>query len=647
MAHILFSSWGPEVVGSTGLHASPIEVEGLVFPAGFEDGRELKAFMGWDGIIIRNGSVNMVDMCREYMKRAQQESCGQCTPCRMGTRIMRDTLERICRGEGMEGDLDELEGVALKVKDASMCDIGQTAPIPILDAIIHFRDQFVAAIAEGKPVSKGKYLSKVTAPCTNACPSHLDIPGYVEAIRLGRYDEALGIVRLDCSLPGVIGRVCVRPCESSCRRGLLDEPISIKHLKRFAADYELEHGREPSFPELARKEKTVAIVGGGPAGLACAYYLGLRGYGSTLFESLPEPGGMAAVGIPDYRLPRDILRREAQFVETLGAEIRYNVHVGRDITLDQILHQYHAVFLASGAHDATKMRCQGEDAGYEGFMTGVAFLREVAFGKKPLGGKKIVVIGGGNVAIDCVRSALRLGFIDVNLVYRRTEAEMPADPVEILEAKEEKVRFNFLTQPIKILAENRRVTGLECLRMELGEPDDSGRRRPVPVEGSNFIIEADAVIPAIGQRCDLSYIQPELDIPFTRWNTLAAGEQTFQVDDRPIFTGGDCFYGPLTLIAALASGKNGARFIAQYLEKGVCEPENNDYMGGLIQDLGVFDPEERMPISGGRTRVHPKILDPETRTATFDEVEAGYDASQALIEASRCLRCYRIGLAAL
>ena len=258
-----------------------------------------------------------------------------------------------------------------------------------------------------------------------------------------------------------------------------------------------------------------------------------------------------------------------------------------------------------------------------------------------------MVIGGGNVAIDCVRSALRLGFIDVNLVYRRSEVEMPADPVEILEAKEEKVRFNFLTQPIKVLAQNNRVTGLECLRMELGEPDDSGRRRPVPVEGSNFIIEADAVIPAIGQRCDLGYIQPELDIPFTRWNTVAASEQTFQVDDRPIFTGGDCFYGPLTLIAALASGKNGARFIAQYLERGGCRPENNDHMENLIQDLGVFDPEERMSISGGRARIHPEMLDPETRTATFDEVESGYNAAQALIEASRCLRCYRIGLAAL
>ena len=258
-----------------------------------------------------------------------------------------------------------------------------------------------------------------------------------------------------------------------------------------------------------------------------------------------------------------------------------------------------------------------------------------------------MVIGGGNVAIDCVRSALRLGFIDVNLVYRRSEVEMPADPVEILEAKEEEVRFNFLTQPIKVLAQNNRVTGLECLRMELGEPDDSGRRRPVPVEGSNFIIEADAVIPAIGQRCDLGYIQPELDIPFTRWNTVAASEQTFQVDDRPIFTGGDCFYGPLTLIAALASGKNGARFIAQYLERGGCRPENNDHMENLIQDLGVFDPDERMPISGGRARIHPAMLDPETRTATFDEVESGYNAAQALIEASRCLRCYRIGLAAL
>ena len=643
MNRFFFSSWGrdPDKTG-------PWEEKGLLFPARFDDDREIRAFMGWQGIICRDPSVNMVDMCREYIKRAQQESCGQCTPCRMGTRILGDILERICQGRGTGADLPALKSLARQIADASRCDIGQTAPIPLLHALRHFRDQFEKAVREAAPIPRGTYLFKVTAPCTSACPSHLDIPGYVEAVAQGRYEAALKIIRQDCCLPGVVGRVCVRPCEANCRRGLADEPIAVKTLKRFVADYELDHGKMPLFPEIARKKQRIAIVGAGPAGLACAYYLGLRGYPTTIYEALSEPGGMAAVGIPDYRLPRHILRHEAHLVERLGCEIRYGIQVGKDISMDQILETgAAAIFLASGAHQALRMRCQGEDAGYEGFMTGVVFLREAAFGRRPLAGEKMVVIGGGNVAIDCVRTAVRLGFAEAVLVYRRTEAEMPADPEEIRDAKDEKVAFHFLTQPIKILAKKGKVTGLECLRMVLGEPDASGRRRPVPVEGSNFVIQTDAVVPAIGQACDLSYIPPESGIPLTRWKTVAADPVTFQVDGRPIFAGGDCFYGPLTLIAAIASGKNAARFMAQYLEKGNCRPEERDVMEGLIQKIGVYDPQEAPPIIGGRARIHPKTLDPEMRTASFDEVERGFCAAEALQEASRCLRCSRLALAAL
>ena len=648
MSQVMFSSWGSHVIGSVEQNACPVELETVGLPESFGDGRPIKAFMGWNGVILRDPAVDIVDMAREYMAKTQQESCGQCVPCRLGTRVMLDILERICSGEGREGDLERLEHLAIQVRDASMCEIGQTTPVPILHALTHFRERFEAAIKDRKTASKGSYLSKVTAPCANACPSHLDIPSYVENIRLGKFEEALKIVRRDCSLPGTIGRVCVRPCEFNCRRGLLDESISIKFLKRFAADYELEHGKEPRFPTMDTKKDKMAVIGAGPAGLSCAYYLGLRGYKSVIFETLPEPGGMAAVGIPDYRLPRSILRRECDFVEKMGCEIRYNTHVGRDITLDEIFAQgFKAVFIGSGAHAASSMRCDGEDAGYEGFMNGVDFLREVALGEKPLQGKKIAVIGGGNVAIDCVRTALRLGFTDVNLVYRRTEAEMPADEVEIRDAKEENIRFNFLTQPIKILAENNKVTGLECLRMELGEPDDSGRRRPVSVEGSNFVIEADAVVPAIGQVCDLSYITPEAGIELTRWKTVVVNKGTFQVDNKPVFSGGDCETGPLTLIAALAAGKKAARFMAQYAENGQCKLDNNDLMEGMIEQLGVFEKNEKMPVMGALHRAHPNMLDPETRVDTFDEVEEGFNPAQAMKEASRCLRCYRIGLAAL
>jgi formate dehydrogenase beta subunit len=293
------------------------------------------------------------------------------------------------------------------------------------------------------------------------------------------------------------------------------------------------------------------------------------------------------------------------------------------------------------------MRCEGEDAGYEGFLPGVTFLREIANGRIPLRGQKIVVIGGGNVAIDCVRSSLRIGFEDVNLVYRRTENEMPADKAEIHDAREEGVKFHFLTQPIRILSEREKVTGLECLRMELGEPDESGRRRPLPVEGSNFVIQADAVVPAIGQFCVFDYIQDASGIRLSRWSTLIVDRWTLETSRAPLFGGGDCVSGPSTLIAAVAAGKNAARAIAAYIETGSCEPDDRDLLDGLIQELGVYNPDERMPVVGGEGRVGIGMLDPETRIHTFDEVEGPYTIAEAMREASRCLRCYRIGLVAL
>ncbi len=648
MGRVIFSSWAGSVVGSPESEEPLAEIQGLDFPEAFEDGRKVKAFMGWNGIILRDPSVSMVDMAREYMKRAQQESCGQCIPCRMGTRVLLEILERICRGEGEVSDLERVEEVALEVSELSKCEIGQSTPLPILDSIRYFRNQYLEAISGRQPIPKGSYLAMVTAPCTNACPSRLDIPGYVEKIKLGKFQEALEIIRRDCPMPGTIGRVCVRPCEFNCRRGLLDESISIRLLKRAAADYELEHGLEPELPRKGPRQERVAIVGAGPAGLSCAYYLGLRGYRCTLFEALPEPGGMAAVGIPDYRLPREILRREVELVQRLGAEIRYNTKVGEDITLDEIMAQgYKAVFLASGAHESMKMRCEGEEQGYQGYMTGIDFLREVSQGRVPLRGNRIVVIGGGNVALDCVRTALRIGFKDVNLVYRRTEAEMPADEDEVRDARDEGVKFHFLTQPIKILAEEGRVVGLECLRMKLGEPDQSGRARPIPVEGSNFVIKADAVVAAIGQRCLFDYLKPGPGIGLTKWNTLVVDRWTLRVDETPLFGGGDCVSGPLTLIAALADGKRAARFIAQYIEKGHCRPEDRDYLEGLIENIGVYDPAEPMPIVGGVSRVRPRHLDPKARIDSFQEVEQGLDIPGALKEAARCLRCYRIGLLAL
>jgi formate dehydrogenase (NADP+) beta subunit len=487
----------------------------------------------------------------------------------------------------------------------------------------------------------------VTAPCMNACPSNVNVPAYLEEIRFGRWTDALAVVREDCPMPGTIGRVCVRPCESNCRRGLIDQPLAIKLLKRFLADREIAVHANPGVVSGKDKLQKVAVIGAGPAGLSCAFYLGIMGYHCTIFESQEAPGGMASYGIPAYRLPRDVLAYEASLVEQLGAEFRYGVTIGSDLSVEDLGRQgYQAVFLAVGAPESSKMRCEGEDAGYQCFMTGIQFLAEVSRGKKPLEGKKILVIGGGNVAMDCVRSAVRIGFDDANILYRRTEAEMPADPVEIKEAREEGVSFHFLVAPVRIMAENGKVIGLECLRMELGEPDESGRCRPIPMEGSNFVIDCDAVIPAVGQVCVVDCVLPRQD-SITRWKTLVVDEITFQTRDASIFGGGDCVTGPYTLISALAAGKKAARFIDRYLQEGSNVPSVPDVLEKLIKDIKVFDPSEKFGYRGTTHQAHPEVLSPSVRRHCFDEVEKGLTSAQAVREANRCLRCYRICVAAI
>ncbi|MFO7984252.1 MAG: FAD-dependent oxidoreductase [Desulfatiglandaceae bacterium] len=608
-----------------------------------------KAFMGWDGIIISDPTVHVVDLCRAYMDKVRHESCGQCFPCRLGTQEMWQILERICQGRGIMEDLNRLSHLADHIKNTSKCGIGLTSTRPVLDALAYFPEAFEQAL-QSNPIPRGRYIGLVTAPCMDACPSHLDIPGYVDMVRMGRPEAAFEIICRDCSLPGSIGRTCLRPCESHCRRAGLDQPVAINALKRFTHDrvYEQAAVRIPDAPPA--KADRVAIVGAGPAGLSCAYYLGVRGYQTTLFETLSEPGGRAAVGIPDYRLPRGILHREVEIMQQLGAEFRYNTTIGENIKLQDLLtrHGYQVVFLAIGAQEPAKMRCEGEDAGYHCFMTGLEFLKRIALGEEPLEGNKLLVVGGGNVAMDCVRSAVRTGFSEVHLLYRRTQKEMPADPKEFREAREEGVQFHFLVQPLRIQAEHDRVTGLECIRMELGKPDDTGRRRPVPVEGSEFVIPCDAIVPAIGQTCVVDCVlSGEEDVQIGPGKTLVVDEITHQSSNPRIFSGGDCITGPDTLIRAIAAGKQAARHIVQFLQTGICRAEPDERLEQLFRAFGVFDAEETFPYPEWRPRAELPVLDPDQRLAGFQEVESGYTLPQALYEASRCLRCYRVGLAAL
>ncbi len=650
MTDILFSSWGGTVTDNRGKPDSekqPVSV--LNLPLEFDKERKIKAFVGWDGIAIRDPEVNVVDMIRAYIEAVQEESCGKCTPCRVGTRIMATILNRIVEGQGKVEDLEQLKYLGEMIRKSSKCNLGQTGPKPVLDAIDHFEDQFSGPIQLGKKIPRQAYKVKVTAPCESACPSHLPITRYVELIKEGRFEESLEAIRGATCLPGVLGRICVRPCEDNCRRGNVDECISIKWLKRFVADYELEKRKAPLLKKGETRSEKVAVIGAGPAGLSCAYYLALKGYPVTIFERLSEPGGMAAVGIPDYRLPRNIVGYETEIVKRLGVEIRYNTKVRKDITLSQMFEQgYKAVFIGVGAQTNTPMGVEGEDKGYKGFIPGVYYLLEINLGRDPYPeGKRVVVVGGGNVAIDCVRSSFRIGKPDVNLVYRRTKKEMPADRVEIHDAEEEGVKFHYLCNPVRIIEKEEKVVGVECIRMELGEPDESGRRRPVPIKGSEFFIETDILIPAIGQAIDLSFLEEKDGVKTTKRSTISVEEGTFKTSREGIFSAGDCVTGPDVLVRAAGHGKRAAEKIDLFLRGIEVKESEEERLEALVEKIKVYNKNEKIGITAGQKRAMLEMLPPDTRKWVFDEVEEGFSIPMAQKEAERCLRCVRIGLFAV
>ncbi|TLN21950.1 dihydropyrimidine dehydrogenase subunit A, partial [bacterium] len=490
-----------------------------------------------------------------------------------------------------------------------------------------------------------------TAPCKSACPAHLEIPEYVELIKKGKFEESLHLIRRDNCLPGTVGRVCVRPCEFNCRRQNVDGPVQIKFLKRFVADYELERNHKPLVTAPEKKGAKVAVIGAGPAGVSCAYFLAQLGFKPVVFEALGEPGGMAAVGIPDYRLPRELLRNEAEFIKELGAEIRYNTDIGKDISFSDLTGgEYRAVFIAIGARLGTSMGVPGEGDDVTGFYKGADYLRDVALGKKVYVGDTAIIVGGGNVAIDCARTALRTGFKKVKIVYRRSEAEMPADKVEITDAKAENIEMCVLTNPKRIVVEGGRVVGVEVIDMELGPPDASGRRAPVEKVGSEHIIPADGCIMAIGQAIDLGLLKDATDIQTTKWKTVAVQGLNKLAAIRGnvgIFSGGDCETGPLTLIAGLAAGKEAAFQIARFIGEGSTEPMKEWVINKYIESLKPYDKKENVGQVAGTEPAKIHHMPVEKRIRTMEEVETGFTHEEAIAEARRCLRCYRLVVAAV
>ena len=464
-------------------------------------------------------------------------------------------------------------------------------------------------------------------PCKLECPAGTNCQAYVKQIALGNDKEAVRIIKEHLPLPASIGRVCPHPCETACRRGLVEEPISIAFLKYFAADNDLASG-DKFVPEIEPDTgKKVAIVGGGPAGLTAAYFLRKKGHDVTIYDAMPKMGGMLRYGIPEYRLPKTVVDAEVASIEEMGVAMKNNVKIGKDISFEDLQKDNDAVLIAIGAWTSSSIRCKGEDL--PGVYGGIDFLREVALGGKPDIGKNVAIVGGGNTAMDACRTAVRLGAEHVYVIYRRTEAEMPAEEIEIAEAKEEGVEFKFLTNPDEIIAENGRVNKVKLQVMELGEPDASGRRRPVPVEGKFEMLEVDSVISAIGQKVD-----PEgFDVELNQRGIIAADEATFRTSVPGVYAVGDATNkGAGIAIAAIGEANKAAAVIDSYLNG--CEiPYRKPYVSKRELTEDDFRDEERSP------RAKMPVRPAEERRNDFKEINLGFPEEVARKEAARCLEC--------
>jgi NADPH-dependent glutamate synthase beta subunit-like oxidoreductase/2,4-dienoyl-CoA reductase-like NADH-dependent reductase (Old Yellow Enzyme family) len=478
-------------------------------------------------------------------------------------------------------------------------------------------------------------------PCEVACPAHLDIQNYILMAARGYFPEALRRIRKTTPLYGVLGRVCHRPCETVCNREDMDEPIAINAIKRFVADYEISKGCRDVIPAPRSKEETIAVVGSGPAGLSAAYDLVNKGYGVTIFEALPVAGGMMAVGIPDYRLPKDILNAEIDVIKKTGVEIRLNNPVGQDgLTFDDLWEQkYKAIFISSGAHLGTKLGIPNEEL--EGVVDGVSWLRDIHLGRDVKVGEKVVVVGGGNVAIDSARMALRLGAKAVTIAYRRSSDEMPAIKDEITEAEEEGIKIHLLSNPCKILSESGKCTGMECFQMELGEHDGSGRREPLYVEGSEFIVEADMIIIDVGQVPDLSLLPWNSKLQISRRGTVVTEVRGMATNIPGIFAGGDAVSGPSSVIEAIAAGKRAASGMDCYL-RGV--PFPSEYIKPPVVTMDDAHMKWHLREVEKEDRTVMPTLDPKERKDCTKEVGLGFGEEETVREARRCLNCRNSGM---
>ena len=584
------------------------------------------AIMGSGGMVVMDEHTCMVDIARYFMEFCQDESCGKCTPCRIGTRRMLEILQRICRGEGKEGDIELLEDLAKTISDTALCGLGQTAPNPVLSTLRYFRKEYEDHIYKKKCAAAVCQDMFVTT-CQHACPLGMDIPAYIALVKAHRLDDAYKILKRTNPFPSVCGRVCGHECESKCRRAQTDSPVAIKNLKRFITDNAIRPDVE--LLPTTRKER-IAVIGAGPSGLTAALELKRRGYAVTVFEEMPEAGGMLRFGIPAYRLPHDVLKSEIDDIVKTGVDIKTKTKIGRDITMAELLDSFDYLYLAIGAQQSWKLGIRGESS--RGVYGAVEMLRIANSGRKVHIGRHVAVIGGGNSAIDAARTAIRQGAESVTIYYRRERQDMPALPDEIKAAEEEGVRIEYLVSPARIIAKDHRVVGLELQHMKLGAFDSSGRKRPEPIEGSVQTVPADMVIAAIGQ----TPVHDDL----AAGNTYAINKELVLVDrdlktsNARIYSGGDAVTGPGMVVDAIRAGRDAAQSIDAAIRAANGEPEwqappvEEIYIPLEIEEGSELIQREEMP-----------ELAAAERRYNVREVELGYTQKAALREAGRCLRC--------
>jgi len=606
-------------------------------PIDYDSLAQAGSIMGSGGMIVMDENTCMVDVAKYFMNFLRDESCGKCFTCRKGTQRMWEILDDVSRGRGNGEQLGLLQELAEVVKDTTMCGLGQTASNPVLSTLRYFRHEFEEHIHK-RTCQAGVCKELVGAPCQSACPLGTEAWRYVAHIARGEYEEAYRAIREANPFPSVCARVCHHPCEERCRAGTVSgQAIAIRALKRFVTDRVDPFSYKPVRSKKVLKDSpAVAIVGAGPAGLTCAHYLSLMGYRVTIFEAEQRPGGMMLSAIPAYRLPREVLEKEIASLLSKDIAIKYGVALGRDITIDSLFRDgYKAVFLALGAHKSRRLGVEGEDA--EGVFSSIQYLRSFNLEEKQQARGRVGVIGGGNSAVDAARVALRQRDVrSVTIFYRRTREEMPAFAEEVEAAVQEGVRLETLVSPVKILTKKGRVTGLRLMRNVLGDIDASGRRRPVPVPGSEYDCELDSIIVAISEGSDVDSIAVASGqkIETTPQDTVKVDPDTLCTNIPGVFAGGDVVRGPNTVVDAIADGKRAATMIDRYVHgEELRQPPEVRLPRVYVPPVQVSE-----EVASAR-RVETPRASVEWRKRGFAEVEMSLTLEEATREASRCLRC--------